>query len=109
MQFLVVLSQLEEIKSEMALLKDLKAEESQIRESMQHPQHMPRKPQPAGGDDGAILSSVDAGFVIGILVHSRPETHKNCPVPANVCLTVQLSFIKMRTNEKTFWLSTEWS
>lgn len=45
----VVLSQLEEIKAEMALLKDLKAEVSHIRESMQQPQHMSRQPPPAGG------------------------------------------------------------
>lgn len=48
-----VLSQLEEIKSEMALLKDLKAEVSHIRESMQQPQQMPRQPLSAGGADGA--------------------------------------------------------
>ncbi|KAJ8014366.1 hypothetical protein DPEC_G00039480 [Dallia pectoralis] len=48
-----VLSQLEEIRSEMALLKDLKAEVSHIRESMQQPQHMPRQLPPAGGGDGA--------------------------------------------------------
>lgn len=52
LKFPVVLSQFEEIKSEMALLKDLKAEVSQIRESMQQPQHMPRQPPPAGGADG---------------------------------------------------------
>jgi len=47
-----VLSQLEEIKSEMALLKGLKAEVSHLRESMQQPQHMPRQPLPVGGADG---------------------------------------------------------
>lgn len=41
-----VLSQLEEIKSEMALLKDLRAEVSHIRESIQ--------PPPAGGADGVL-------------------------------------------------------
>ncbi|KAJ8356418.1 hypothetical protein SKAU_G00192120 [Synaphobranchus kaupii] len=41
------------MRSEMALLKDLKAEVSQIRESMQQPQYMPRQhPPPAGGSDG---------------------------------------------------------
>ena len=39
-----VVSQLEEIRSEMALLKDLKAEVSQLRETMQQPQ--PNQPQP---------------------------------------------------------------
>ncbi len=52
----MVLSQLEEMRSEMALLKDLKAEVSQIRirESMQQPQYMLRlHPPPVGGPDGA--------------------------------------------------------
>lgn len=48
----VVLSQLEEIKSEIAVLKDLKVEVSQIRESMLQPQHTPRPQPPAGGADG---------------------------------------------------------
>lgn len=48
----VVLSQLEEIKSEIAVLKDLKVEVSQIRESMLQPQHAPRPQPPAGGADG---------------------------------------------------------
>ena len=44
-----VLSQLEEIRSEMAMFKELKAEVSQIRESMQQPQYTPRHQPPAGG------------------------------------------------------------
>lgn len=48
----VVLSQLEEIKSEIAVLKDLKVEVSQIRESMLQPQHAPRPQSLAGGTDG---------------------------------------------------------
>lgn len=48
----MLLSQLEEMRSEMALLKDLKAEVSQIRESMQPPQCMPRQHPAAGGPDG---------------------------------------------------------
>lgn len=48
----VVLSQLAEIKSEIAVLKDLKVEVSQIRESMLQPQHAPRPQPPAGGADG---------------------------------------------------------
>jgi hypothetical protein len=43
-----VLSQLEEIRSEMAMFKELKAEVSQIRESMQQPQYTPRQRPPAG-------------------------------------------------------------
>lgn len=49
----MVLSQLEEMRSEMALLKDLKAEVSQIRESMQ--QYTPRQHPPAGGLDGTSV------------------------------------------------------
>nr|XP_020481890.1 uncharacterized protein LOC109976004 isoform X3 [Labrus bergylta]XP_020482305.1 uncharacterized protein LOC109976603 isoform X3 [Labrus bergylta]XP_020483510.1 uncharacterized protein LOC109978500 isoform X3 [Labrus bergylta]XP_020515601.1 uncharacterized protein LOC110004405 isoform X3 [Labrus bergylta] len=41
-----VLTQLEEMRSEMTLLKDLKVEVSQIRESMQQPQYMYRDQQP---------------------------------------------------------------
>lgn len=48
----MLLSQLEEMRSEMALLKDRKAEVSQIRESMQPPQCMPRQHPAAGGPDG---------------------------------------------------------
>ncbi len=56
----MILSRLEEIKSEMAALKELKAEVSQIRESIQQPQYTPmQQPQytpsqnpPAGGADG---------------------------------------------------------
>lgn len=47
----VVLSQLEEIKTQMAALKDLTAEVSQIRESIQQPHYMPSQNPPAGGAD----------------------------------------------------------
>jgi len=50
----VVLSQLEEIKCEIAQLKDLKAEVSHIRESMQQPQHMPGRQPTAGGCNSQV-------------------------------------------------------
>lgn len=46
----IVLSQLEEMRSEMALLKDLKAEVSQIRESMQQPQYTAKQHSSAGAE-----------------------------------------------------------
>lgn len=57
----MVLSQLAEMRSEMAMLKDLKAEVSQIRESMQQSQYMPRQYPPAGGTDGTSVLQVLPG------------------------------------------------
>ena len=51
----MLLSQLEEMRSEMAVLKDLKAEVSQIRESMQQPQYTPRHYPPAGGAESTSV------------------------------------------------------
>lgn len=56
-----VLSQLEEMRSEMALLKDLKVEVSHIREFMQQPQYMPREHRPQAGEQDRATAQQFAG------------------------------------------------
>lgn len=71
-----ILTQLEEIRSEMAMLKDLKAEVSQIRESMQQPRYTPRQHPIAGGTDGASVPQFS-----GLQMQDPPQGYWFTPGP----------------------------
>ena len=72
----MVLSQLEEMRSEMSLLKDLKAEVSQIRESMQQPQYPLRQYAPVRGPGAAQAQQFPTQQM-----QDRPQEHWFNPGP----------------------------
>lgn len=72
-----ILSELQEMKANMTLLKDLKAEVSSIKESMQQPsfQQLQLHPNPPSGLDG-ISPQLTSGY------NDPPLTHRAAPAPA---------------------------